>query len=300
MKRTTALLTGLIAGLATSAATAPAAPIATSAGLPTLTLAMNGKSIHVSGSMKAGAVIVVAKTSREEQSSPPLVKLARKVSFAQAFRQVAAHGGDTNYLDGHATITYNTANSAGTGRAQTVLTPGRWVALDSVNNNPATWPRASFTVSRSGHPASLPKPAATVKMIEFGFTGPSTWHEGELIRFQNAGFLAHMAVAAQAKDEQDAQTLSALLLAGQDNQAQKLATGFATFVGTASAGAVQQQRVTAAPGIYVLACFMDTQDHREHTRLAWSGSSASFPSRPTGAVAAQAETVAGITDARAA
>lgn len=113
MKRTTALLTGLIAGRATSAATAPAAPIATSAGLPTLTLAMNGKSIHVSGSMKAGAVIVVAKTSREEQSSPPLVKLARKVSFAQAFRQVAAHGGDTNYLDGHATITYNTAQQRG-------------------------------------------------------------------------------------------------------------------------------------------------------------------------------------------
>jgi hypothetical protein len=25
--------------------------------------------------------------------------------------------------------------------------------------------------------------------------------------------------------------------------------------------------VTARPGIYVLVCFMDTQDHREHTRL---------------------------------
>jgi len=70
LKRTTALLTGLIAGLATSAATAPAAPIATSAGLPTLTLAMNGKSIHVSGSMKAGR----GHRRREDQpgrSSPP-------------------------------------------------------------------------------------------------------------------------------------------------------------------------------------------------------------------------------------
>jgi len=141
------------------------------------------------------------------------------------------------------------------------------VALDAVNNNPVKWPRASFTVTRSGHRASLPKPTATVKMIEFGFTGPTTWHEGELIRFQNAGFLAHMVVAAQVKNEQDAETVSTLLLAGQDNQAQKLAIGFPTFVGVASPGAVQQQRITAPPGIYVLACFMDTQDHREHTRL---------------------------------
>lgn len=267
MKRFIALLAGLIA-VAVTAATAGAAPTATTAGLPTLTLTMNGKSINVAGSRKAGAVTVVAKTVNEPQSSPTLVKLAPGVSFAQAFRQVATHGGDTNYLDGYAAITYNTADSKGTtGTAQTVLTPGRWVALDTVNDNPAKWPGASFTVSKSGHRALLPKPAATVRMIEFGFTGPTIWHEGELIRFQNAGFLAHMVVAAQVKNQSDAQTVSALLRAGQDKQAEKLATGFATFVGTASAGAVQQQRITAPPGIYVLACFMDTQDHREHTRL---------------------------------
>jgi hypothetical protein len=38
-------------------------------------------------------------------------------------------------------------------------------------------------------------------------------------------------------------------------------------MGPASTGAVQQEIVTAKPGIYVLACFMDTQDGREHTRL---------------------------------
>jgi hypothetical protein len=30
---------------------------------------------------------------------------------------------------------------------------------------------------------------------------------------------------------------------------------------------MQQQVLTAPPGIYVLACFMNTQDGREHTQL---------------------------------
>lgn len=56
-------------------------------------------------------------------------------------------------------------------------------------------------------------------------------------------------------------------MAGKDNAAQSVATGFATFVGLASPGAVRQQKITASPGTYVLACFMDTQDGHEHTRL---------------------------------
>jgi hypothetical protein len=40
-----------------------------------------------------------------------------------------------------------------------------------------------------------------------------------------------------------------------------------TFLGTSSPGAMQQEVVTAKPGMYVLACFMTTQDGREHKRL---------------------------------
>ena len=34
-----------------------------------------------------------------------------------------------------------------------------------------------------------------------------------------------------------------------------------------SHGAIQQERISAKPGWYVEACFMETQDGREHTRL---------------------------------
>jgi hypothetical protein len=45
------------------------------------------------------------------------------------------------------------------------------------------------------------------------------------------------------------------------------ATGFATFAGPLSHDAAQQLVVRVRPGWWVLACFMNTQDGREHTQL---------------------------------
>jgi len=51
-------------------------------------------------------------------------------------------------------------------------------------------------------------------------------------------------------------------------QARKLIAGPpANFQGPVSTGDYQQETITAKPGWYVQACFMDTQDGREHTRL---------------------------------
>ncbi len=58
-----------------------------------------------------------------------------------------------------------------------------------------------------------------------------------------------------------------MLRAGKDNKAQKLATGFVDLMDPASPGAMQQQVLDAKSGYYVQACFMDTQDGREHTTL---------------------------------
>jgi hypothetical protein len=40
-----------------------------------------------------------------------------------------------------------------------------------------------------------------------------------------------------------------------------------TFQGPVSSGAYQQETITAKPGIYVEACFMNTQDGHSHTVL---------------------------------
>jgi hypothetical protein len=110
-------------------------------------------------------------------------------------------------------------------------------------------------------------PQARMSSIEFGFRGPGTLHNGDLVRFGNDGFVVHMIVAARGASLAGAQKIAKLLKEGKERQAQRLVTGFTTFFDILTHGAFQQQVIHVRPGFWVLACFMDTQDGREHTRL---------------------------------
>jgi plastocyanin len=242
---------------------------ATAAGtLPTLALTMNGKSITATSSVPAGAVSVVSTVSGEAVGSPTLVRLDPGVTFEQAFGAVISHHGDPNALDGLATIVANPMAPKGTSNVQTVLTPGTYTALDTEADNPAKWPHVNFTVTASSTPATLAKPQATVTAEEFRFTGPSKLHDGELVRFENGGYLYHMVIALPVKNKAGAKAVTAALLTGKDNKAEKLVSGPPLqLMGTVGPGAMHQQVLNAKPGTYVLACFMSTQDGREHTAL---------------------------------
>lgn len=235
--------------------------------LPVLKLALNGKTVKVSGATVSGAVTVQTTVTKEPQGEPTLAYLKPGVTPQQAFGAIAKAGGDLNALDPYGAIVFDANANKGTSSAQTVLQPGTYLALDTENNNAKVPPNTMFTVTKSAHPAKLPKAAATVSTIEFGFTGPTTLRQGSLVRFQNLGYLVHMDVYVQVKNVKNAQKVIALLKAGKDGAAQKLAIGEGGFAGPVSSGAVQQEIVTAKPGIYVQACFMTTQDGREHTQL---------------------------------
>jgi hypothetical protein len=267
VKRITALTVGMIVAAITAAAADASAT--STASLPVLALSMNaGKSITATSTVPAGAVNVVSTVTGEPAGSPTLVRLNDGVTFQQAFGAVQSHQGDPNALDGLASIVFNPEADKGTSSAQTVLTAGNYVALDTTNDNPAKWPVANFTVTPSTTPATLPAAQATVKMEEFTFAGPSKLHDGALVRFENAGYLYHMVIAVPVKNKANAAKLTAQLIAGKDNKAEKLASGApVTFVGVAGPGAMQQQVINAKPGTYVLVCFMSTQDGREHSRL---------------------------------
>ena len=261
----TAVLAGAPAALA-----APAHPAAVghAAGLATVKLTLTGSSIKLSGSPVAGAVNVDSVVKSSKGGAPILVHLNPGVTFGQALGAVGKAHGDPNALSGLAQIVFAGGYDVpGSYSAQTVLVPGKWVALDTTKSNPAQWPKVSFTVVRKGAPRALPHADATVKAIDFNFTGPTTWHDGETIRFEDAGYVSHMIVAAKFKDAADAATGMADLKAGNDNATNPLAIGFATFQSTVTPGGIQQEKITASPGVYVLACFMTTQDGREHTTL---------------------------------
>ncbi len=263
MKRYASLVVAV--GLVTAALTGVASA---SSPLPTLTLALNGKAVTVGGSTVSGAVNVVTTVTGEAQGEPTLFRLANGVTpaaFAHAVAAVNAHNGDLNYLGPYGSLVFNATVNKGTGSTQTVLAPGNYLALDTAGNG--TPPHAAFTVTQATSAAALPTPGATISSIEFAFRGPTTLHDGELVRFQNLGFLVHMDVYGRAKNLATAKQAVADLLAGKDGKAQKLIPQGGTFAGPVSTGALQQEVITQKPGIYVQACFMDTQDGREHTKL---------------------------------
>ena len=232
--------------------------------LPALNVAVTGKTgIVVSGSEVSGAVSISSTFSGKGQGGYGLVRLNQGVSFPEALHAVQSHHGDPNALTPFGSILVS-ADAPGT--VQTVLAPGNYVALNLTGNGPAA-NVAQFTVTPSSSPAALPAPAATETSIEFGFKGPKVLHDGTLVRAENGGFLVHMDVLIGARNKAGAQKIAALLKAGKDRQGQKLATGFADLMDPASPGAMQQEVLNAKPGYYVQACFMDTQDGREHTQL---------------------------------
>ncbi len=238
--------------------------------LPTLNIALNGtKGVSVSGSMVSGAVSIASTFAGTLPHGSMgaefgLVHLNPGVTLAQAGGAVRSHHGDLNALTPYGTLF---VDAPAPGTVQTVLTPGKWVALNLTGNRqPGLSP---FTVRQSPSPASLPAAGAAETAIEFGFRGPTTLHNGTIVRVQNSGFLVHMdaLVGIGSLSLADARHAIALIRAGKGRQAQRLVTGGVFLLGPASPGALQQQVLNAKPGFYVQACFMDTQDGREHSEL---------------------------------
>lgn len=269
---TSLLRTAAIAGialptLAAGATTATAG--ASSPSLPTLSIAINGPSLTVAGTRQSGAVNVVTTVGRQQHTEPVLFRLnpGEPTSvFARASAAVAAHNGDLNYLNPYGSIVFDVTADHGTSTAQTTLQPGNYFAVDLAAHSPNP-PNATFTITQAANPAALPKPGATITAIDFAFRGPIKLHDGELVRFQNHGFVMHQIQGIGVKNRRAAKRLTALLRAGNDTEAPKLGTSFPEFAGPLSPGAYQQELITQSPGTYVLACIMRTQDGREHTQL---------------------------------
>ena len=258
------------AGVACMAALALSGTAAGAASLPTLNVALSGtKGISVSGSMVSGAVNVASTFTGKAPTGPNsngptygLVRLNPGVSLAQGFAAVQNHHGDLNALTPYGTL-FVEAGAPGT--VQTVMTPGNYVALNITGNGKPAF--APFTVSQSSSPAALPAASATETAFDFGFRGPTVLHDGTIVRAQNGGWLVHMIALIGFRNKRDAKKAIGFLKAGKDNKVRRLVTSYGGLMGPASPGAMQQMVLQAKPGYYVEACFMNTQDGREHTVL---------------------------------
>lgn len=256
----------LAAAGALALASSPAAA-SSSKGLPVLTLKMNGSSITVGGSQVSGAVTVRSTVSTEKHGTAILVRLNKGVSQAQFLKALRMASKDPNAVQLVGAIVFDSTTAKGqTSNVQTLLQPAQYVALDVAGKGQ---PRLTkFTVSKSSSPAKLPAAAATTKSIEFGFRGSSTLKDNKLVRGVNGGWLVHMNDFLGVKSAKAGRKVIALLRAGKQRQARPyLTSSFFEIFGPASHGAVQQYVLHTKPGYYVEACFMSTQDGRDHTQL---------------------------------
>jgi hypothetical protein len=258
-----ALLTCLLAVVGLLAAAG-----AQASSLPTMTLTLTDSSITVGGATQSGAVNVVSTATGVKEASVILFQLKPGATFELVEAAIQKAHGDTNATGQYGAIVFDAeVPPHGTSEVQTSLQPGQYVAVFP-GEGKGSKAHANFTVSAAASPAALPTPQATIRSIEFGFRGPKTLHDGEVVRFENEGFLVHMDIAFPVKSKQDAAKVVKALLTGKEKGLQKLAAGepFA-FAGPIAHEAFQQETITAKPGWYVQACFMETQDGRVHTRL---------------------------------
>ena len=252
---------------ASTAAGGPArASVTSEVSLPKITVAMTGQAITVAGDLQSGGVRIVSTVTGERQGEAIFVLLNTGVTLNQFLNLLPRAAADPNNLDGIASIVTDTTVGRGQTRTiQTDLRPGQYVALDVAGNGQ---PRLTpFTIATAASPATLPAPEATVAAIEFGFRGPGRLHDGELVRFANHGFLVHMIDFGRARNATDARKAARLLRQGKLRQVGALLTASGSFAGPLSHRSFQQLVIRNRPGWYVLACFMETQDGRDHVVL---------------------------------
>jgi hypothetical protein len=255
-----------VCGALALASTLIAASSASATTLPILTIAITKTSVTVGGATQSGAVNVAVTDTGLKEGTAILFHLNPGVTNAEVEAGLKAGAGkDPNKVSKYGQIVFDAEASPGrTSEAQTVLVAGHYLALAGEHGPKVLTP---FTVTAATSPATLPTPEATLRSIEFGFRGPAKLHDGELVRFENEGFLVHMDVIIPVKSKSAAKTAVKDLLAGNEHGVEKLVIGEPFGAGPISHEAFQQMTISAKPGWYVQACFMETQDGRDHTRL---------------------------------
>jgi uncharacterized cupredoxin-like copper-binding protein len=271
-RRGTALAAALLvsAGLALTGGLL-AASSAGAATLPTLSIAITSSSATVTGPLESGGVNVAVTDAGVKEGAVILGLLKPGVTLAEAetFQKEKKAKHDINNVNKIGSVVADTeANPGATSEFQVKLEPGTYIVLVAQGEKGEAAIRASFKVTTAKAPVALPAPQATERAIDFGFTGPSTLKDGEVVGFENEGFVVHMNVAFPVKNLKAAKKAVKLLKAGNEKAIGKLIAGPPVlFTGPVSSGAYQQETITAKPGIYVEVCFMNAQDGHSHTVL---------------------------------
>ncbi len=265
-KRLAVLFAALLATTLTVALPVGAGQAAST--LPQLTLVVSSTGVAVTGTPSAGAVnVVTSSVGKLKEPSVLLLRLNPGASESEAIAALNNPKLDPNEASKFGSIVFDTEAPAQAIETQTALEAGKYLAV-SVGEKGPEGKQTAFTVAATATPVALPAAQAQEKTIDFNFRGPTTLKVGELVGWEDGGYLVHMNLGFPVKNIKAAKKVIAGLKSGHERGLQKLIAGPpVSFQGPVSPGGYQQGVLAARPGIYVQVCFMETQDGRPHTRL---------------------------------
>ncbi len=182
--------------LLASLAVAPS--VARAGTLPTLTVAVTKTSITLTGAKESGAVNVVLTASGVKEAGAILFLMTPGVTDAEIESFFAAKGaaGDPNNTIKYGSIVFDAEVGEGKDKRSSDRPAGRQLPRAGARGRQRPQGPHLLHRHRRRHPGRLcRRHQATVRSIEFGFRGPRALHNGELVRFENEGFLVHMDIA---------------------------------------------------------------------------------------------------------
>ena len=191
--------------------------------LPTLTLTLTKSSITVAGATQSGGVNVVSTATGVKEANVILFLLKPGATFdeVEAAVKTAAWRYQRDEQVRLARIRRR-SDSRPEQRSPDVPATRSICCSDSRRRRQGVEGARALHGDRCRIPRRAAGAEATIRSIEFGFRGPSTLHDGELVRFENEGFLVHMDIAAPVKNMKAARQAVKDLLSGKEKALEKL------------------------------------------------------------------------------
>lgn len=165
---------------------------------PTVTITVSESSLTVgaTGPLAAGPTrfeVVNSDQSEPEVSIGALRPGVTLDAFSAALRSNPEAAIELVHLDGGASLSPPQASRAFT---TTLRASSTYVAINIAGENPADWEIVSFTTSDQSNGASEPQADARVGIRDLRFSGSKRLPRDGVVRFENAGWAPHFAIAA--------------------------------------------------------------------------------------------------------
>ncbi len=135
-----------------------------------------------------------------------------------------------------------------------------YVAVNLAGDKPADWEVTSFSTSDQSNGASAPKADARVRIVDLRFLGANTLPRNGVVRFENAGWAPHFALAAPLKAKATKKKVARAFLGNKQAQLEKL-LDFGKSIETQALitrGAVNYNQLRfPKKGRYAMVCFFE-------------------------------------------